>query len=122
MPKRRLPGISPNPMTNLIITDIALRGAGRLTRRFLEKGLLRTRYAKDDADRVVEGRSMAQTLASVAIARVATRSVPGALLVGAGLLGKTLYDMSKGKREARAEGQRQIRERINQADKAEKSA
>jgi len=122
MPKRRLPGISPNPMTNLIITDIALRGAGRLTRRFLEKGLLRTRYAKDDADRVVEGRSMAQTLASVAIARVATRSVPGAFLVGAGLLGKTLYDMSKGKREARAEGQRQIRERINQADKAEKSA
>lgn len=122
MPKRRLPGISPNPMTNLIITDIALRGAGRLTRRFLEKGLLRTRYAKNDADRVVEGRSMAQTLASVAIARVATRSVPGALLVGAGLLGKTLYDMSKGKREARAEGQRQIRERISQADKAEKSA
>ncbi len=122
MPKRRLPGLSPNPMTNLIVTDIALRGAGRLTRHFIEKGLLRTRYTKGDAEKVVEGRSMAQTLASVAIARVATRSIPGALLVGAGLVGKTLFDLSKGKREARAEGKRQIRERIVQAEKSEKSS
>lgn len=118
MPKRRkIPGLSPNPMTNLIVADIALRGVGRLTRRMTEKALLRTRYTQEDADRVVDGRSMAQTLVSVAIARVATRSIPGALVVGTGILGKTLWDRSKGKRGARIEGRKQMQDRMENADK-----
>lgn len=117
MPKRRIPGLSPNPMTNLIVTDIALRGAGRIARHIAEKTLLRTRYSKEAADKVVEGRSMVQTLASVAVARIATRSVPGALIVGAGILGKTLYDHAKGRREARIEGRKQIRDQMERADK-----
>ncbi|WP_240654534.1 hypothetical protein [Croceicoccus ponticola] len=104
-------------MTNLIVTDIALRGAGRLARHFTEKTLLRTRYTKDDAEKVVEGRSMIQTLAAVAVARIATRSLPGAIIVGTGILGKTLLDRSKGKREARAEGEKQMRERMANAEK-----
>ncbi|WP_240704679.1 hypothetical protein [Croceicoccus sediminis] len=118
MPKRRkLPGLSPNPMTNLIVTDIALRGVGRITRRLTEKALLRTRYSSEDAEKVVAGRSMAQTLVSVAIARVATRSIPGALIVGTGILGKTLWDRSMGKTGARIEGRKQMQERMEQAEK-----
>ncbi|AKM09830.1 hypothetical protein [Croceicoccus naphthovorans] len=118
MPKRRIPGLSPNPMTNLIVTDIALRGAGRLARHFTEKALLRTRYSKDDAEKVVEGRSMAQTLAAVAVARIATRSLPGAAIVGSGILAKSLWDRSRGKRTARSEGRKQMRERMANAEKS----
>ena len=103
-------------MTNLIVTDIALRGAGRIARHFTEKALLRTRYSREDAEKVVEGRSMAQTLAAVAVARIATRSLPGAAIVGGGILAKALWDRSLGKRSARSEGRRQIRERMAQAD------
>ncbi|WP_066555364.1 hypothetical protein [Croceicoccus bisphenolivorans] len=117
MPKRRIPGLSPNPMTNLIVTDIALRGAGRLARHFTEKALLRTRYSREDAEKVVEGRSMAQTLAAVAVARIATRSVPGAIIVGAGILGKSFYDRTVGTREARSEGRKQIREQMERSEK-----
>lgn len=115
--KRRIPGLSPNPMTNLIVTDIALRGVGRLTRHFTEKALLRTRYGSEDAEKVVEGRTMAQTLAAVAIARIATRSLPGAAIVGTGVLAKALYDRSRGKRQARSEGRKQLRSRMARAEK-----
>jgi hypothetical protein len=36
----------------------------------------------------------------IAATRIATRSIPGALLVGGALLAKTLYDRRKAKREA----------------------
>ena len=37
---RRAKGPSPNPMTNLIIADVALRGGGRLLRHVVERTLL----------------------------------------------------------------------------------
>ena len=40
-------------------------------------------------------------VAGIVVMRIATRSVPGALLVGGGLLAKTLYDRSK-ERQAKA--------------------
>jgi hypothetical protein len=40
---------------------------------------------------------MGQTLLGTAIARIATRSVPGALIVGGGMLAKTLYDRKHAK-------------------------
>lgn len=120
MPKRKIPGLSPNPMTNLIVTDIALRSAGRLMRHLTEKTVLQARYSKDKAGKVVEGRSLAHTLAAAAVARVATRSIPGALIVGAGILGKTLYDHTRDKRAAEAEGRQQIRKQIARAEKTEK--
>ena len=45
-----------------------------------------------------------------AIARVATRSVPGAILVGGAMIAKTLYDRSKGRRAAQAEGEAKLTE------------
>jgi hypothetical protein len=99
-------GPSPNPMTNLIIADIALRGGGRLLRHVVERSLLGLKYSPDKARNIVKGRGMAQTLIGTAVARVATRSVPGALLIGGGLLAKTLYDRKRG--EAEAEGAKEV--------------
>ncbi len=90
-------GPSPNPKTNLLLADIALRGGAMLVRQGLERGLLGKRYAPDKARKIIKGRSLGETLVGGAVARLAMRSVPGAILVGGGLLAKTLYDRRKGK-------------------------
>src|SRR6476659_8302025 len=85
-------GPSTNPATNLIIQDIAMRAGGRLMRHTFEKGMLRGRYGGSGAKAIVENRSLANTLVSGLLARAATRSLPGAVIVGGGLIIKTLYD------------------------------
>jgi hypothetical protein len=115
---RETPGPSPNPATNLLLADIAIRGGGRLLRHTVERTLLGAKYSPNKARDIVSGRSMFQTLLGTAVARVATRSVPGALLVGGGLLAKTLYDRSKDRAQARAEGEAQIEEQAENARKA----
>ena len=115
----KTPSPSPNPMTNLVLADFALRGGGQLLRHAVERTLLGAKYSKEDARNLVKGRSMTQTLVGTALARIATRSVPGALLVGGGLLAKTLYDRRKGKAAARSEGIRAVAEQAEKgADKA----
>lgn len=108
-------GPSPNPMTNLIIADIALRGGGRLLRQVVERTLLGVKYTPEKARDIVKGRSMTQTLLGTAVARVATRSVPGALLIGGGLLAKTLYDRNRNRKQAAAEGQADVDEQAKSA-------
>lgn len=105
-------GFSPNPMTNLIIADVALRGGGRLLRHVVERTLLGVKYPPDKARDIIKGRSMAQSLVGTAVARVATRSVPGALLVGGGLIAKALYDRSQKRSKAAAEGDSAIDEQV----------
>lgn len=102
---------SPNPMTNLIIADLVLRGGGRLLRHLVERNVLKAKYPSDTAKSIVSGRGMAQTLIGTAVARVATRSVPGAILVGGGLLAKTLYDRRKGT-EAKEKGKQAVARRV----------
>lgn len=99
-----LHGPSPNPHTNLLIADVALRGSSMLMRRAVEQGLLGSKYPTRKARAILQGRSWSQTLLHSAIARVAVRSVPGALLVGGGLIAKTLYDRSRSN-VARAKGE-----------------
>lgn len=111
-------GPSPNPATNLLLADIAIRGGGRLLRHAVESTLLGAKYPPGKARDIVKGRSMIQTLVGTAVARVATRSIPGALLVGGGLLAKTLYDRSKGRAKARAEGDADIAEQAAEGRKA----
>ncbi|MEZ5743999.1 MAG: hypothetical protein R3D89_09850 [Sphingomonadaceae bacterium] len=91
-----LRGPSPNPYTNLLIADIVLRGGSFLVKRGIEKGLLGVKYAPGKAEKIIKGRTMGEALIGTAIARIATRSVPGAILVGGGMLAKTLYDRKKG--------------------------
>jgi len=112
---RKVPGPSPNPATNLILADIAMRSAMHLFRRTMEKGLLSTRFTPGKADRIVEGRTFGVALMSAVAARVATRSVPGALLVGGGILGKTLLDRSMSRRKAVREGDEALEEQAENA-------
>jgi hypothetical protein len=105
------PGVSPNPMTNLLLTDLVLRGGGQIMRHAVERTLLGTRYPKEKAKNIVKGRSMIQTIVGTALARIATRSVPGAIIVGGGVIAKTLYDRNRGQ-SARKEGAREVREQI----------
>ena len=104
----KIEGPSPNPMTNLTLTDLVLRGGGQIMRHAVETSLLKTKYDKDKAKKIIAGRSLAQTLLATAVARIATRSVPGMILVGGASLAKLLYDRSKDKRAARAEGHKAI--------------
>ncbi len=87
---------TPNPMTNMILADLVLRGGGALMRRAVEKSLLGRAIGTGKAEKVIKGRTMGQTLLGTAVARIATRSVPGAIIVGGGLLAKALYDRKKG--------------------------
>lgn len=102
---------SPNPMTNLLIADVALRGGARVVRLMVERGLLRTKYPQDTAKSLVKGRSLTNTLIGAAAARLATRSVPGALVVGGGLLAKTLYERRKGAK-AQTDGNKKLAKRV----------
>ena len=97
-------GPSPNAATNLLIHDLVLRSVGRIARQTVEKGLLQRRYGRNFAKDAVENRSMLHALAAYGATKVATRSLPGAALVGGGLLAKTLWDRARGRRSARRAG------------------
>lgn len=115
----KAPSPSPNPMTNLVLADLALRGGGQLLRRAVERTLLGAKYSQADAANLVKGRSMAQTLVGTALARIAARSVPGALVIGGGLLAKTLYDRRRGKAAAKSAGSKAV---ARQAEKGAQEA
>ena len=108
-----IPGPSRNPATNFIIADVAIRAGSYLARRGVEKGLLANRYGKDTAHKIVENKSLKHTLISAALARVATRSVPGALVIGGGAIAKTLLDRRKSRLGAKAEGDRKLLEQAH---------
>jgi hypothetical protein len=102
--------LSPNPMTNMLIAEIALRGGGRLLRHVVERGMLQTKYPPETAKNLVRGRGMVRVLLGATAARVATGSVPGAILIGGGLLAKVLYERGKGTKAAK-KGEREIARR-----------
>lgn len=104
----KVPGPSENPATNLILADIAIRAGTYLARRGVEKGLLAGRYGKETAHDIVKNRSLKQSFTSFVLASVATRSLPGAVVVGGGALAKTLLDRRKSRRRAKVEGDRQL--------------
>jgi len=117
--KKRLsnvPGPSSNPATNLLIADIGMRAVSRLARRTLEKGLLQLKFPPEKAHEAIEGRSLGQTLITAGLARLATRSVPGALLVTGGLIAKSILDRSLSRRESAQRGTRELEEQAENAD------
>ncbi|MCR2832995.1 hypothetical protein [Parerythrobacter lacustris] len=109
-----VPGLSENPATNLLLAEIAMRAGSTVMRRVLERGLLKGRYGRDTAKDIIGNRSLKRTLATTVVSRFATRSVPGALLVGTGLAAKLLFDRSQKRRKAKREGDAKL---LDQATK-----
>lgn len=105
-----MPLPSPIAGTNLVIADIVLRAAGGLLRNRMEKGLLVASYDKAKADKLVDGRSLATSLALWGASRLATRSPVGLAVVAGGLAAKVLYDRGK-----RLEDKRRARKRAKPA-------
>ena len=99
-----MPGPTENPATNLMFADVAIRAGSYVVRRAIEKGMLRGRYGKQAAKNIVQNKTLGQTLVSFGLARLATRNLPGAVVVGGGALAKTLYDRSKSKHQERRKG------------------
>lgn len=113
-PAEGIPGPSNNPKTNFILADAAFRAVGYLARRSVERGLLAGRYGDRTATAIVRKKTVSQSLISLLLARVATTSVPGAMLVGGGALAKTLLDRRKGRHRAKAEGDRALLEQARE--------
>lgn len=112
---RTIPGPSTNPSTNLLIASVAMRGASILLRRGAERGLLRARFDAEKAKDIVQGRSFAGSMLTTAAARLATRSVPGFLVVTGGLLAKTIFDRSLKRRDAARKGDKALLEQAENA-------
>ena len=90
-----LPLPSPSAGTNLVIADIVLRAAGGLLRDRLEKGLLVRSHGQDKADKLVDGRGMATTIALWGASHLARRSPLGLAVVAGGLAAKVFYDRGR---------------------------
>ena len=106
----KVPGPSPNSATNLIIADVGFRALSVLFRQTMEKGMLRARFSPSEARDIVQGRTIAHSLASYMIAKTATRSVPGFLAVTAGLAAKALYDRGLARNQSEADGDETLRD------------
>jgi hypothetical protein len=105
--KRRDP--AEDPASSLLIADAAIRAGSYIVRRSVEKGLLRGRYGSSAARDLLSNRTLGQTVISFGLAKLATRSLPGAVIVGTGAVAKSLYDRRRAKRKkARQQGDASI--------------
>jgi hypothetical protein len=81
-------------MIKTILAQIARHGGGKLLDGAVGKAV-KGSSVKASAKSTIVG-----TLAGAALTRIATKSVPGAILVGGGLLAKTLYDRRRARKAA----------------------
>jgi hypothetical protein len=86
---------SPVAGTNLIIANIVFRAAGGLLRDRMEKGLLTRSYDSAKAEKLVDGRGLATTVALWGASHLARRSPLGLAVVAGGLAAKVFYDRGK---------------------------
>lgn len=112
----KVPGPSSNAATNLLIMDVAMRSTSMIMGRALERALLRSRYPTDKAADIVEGRTMIRSMATTGAARMATRSVPGFLLVTGSLFAKAVFDRSLGRRESARRAERTLEKQAENAE------
>jgi len=74
-----------------LLAGVALRRGSAIARRAVERRLT-GEEGQGKARRILTGGRFGKSVAAVALVRLATRSVPGALAVGGGLIAKALYD------------------------------
>ena len=83
-----------------LLARLARQGGGRLLNRAIDKVL------PDTPGEETAKRNIFAGIAGAVAMRVATRSVPGAIVVTSGLVAKKLYDRRKAKKgQAKATGQ-----------------
>ncbi|MFC3101966.1 hypothetical protein [Altererythrobacter lauratis] len=92
-----------NPVLRLLLADAVIIGLTRMMRsqvahRFIARKLGIVPPAKGGGKSAAPKPSLPARIAGVIALRVATRSVPGAALVGAGMLAHTLYKRGKARR------------------------
>lgn len=90
-----LPLPSPVAGTNLVIADIVLRAAGGMLRERMERGLLVASYDKAKAEKLIDGRNLATSIALWGASHLARRSPLGLAVVAGGLAAKVFYDRGK---------------------------
>ncbi|WP_054530812.1 hypothetical protein [Erythrobacter sp. SG61-1L] len=86
--------------TGAKLAGLAMRQGARIARHSLDKRLNVAGYKPSELEDAVVGRGIVSTIAIAAVTRLATRSVPGAIVVGGGLVAKALYERRKRVREA----------------------
>ena len=87
-----------HPLLRLLTADLVLRAGSYALRRAVSKGLVRGKAAAVVPDH--KPSASTRMLTAVASA-VATRSVPGAVLVGSGIVVHALYKRGKARRAER---------------------
>ena len=101
-----------SPVTRTILAGIALRAGSTLLKRGVDRGILGAApevlksAAKAAGAKVADAaakspehkRGIGTRLLTAAATRIATRSVPGAIVVGGALLAKTLHDRRKNRK------------------------
>jgi hypothetical protein len=91
------------PLDNRVIDAIAREHGPRLLEQAI-KMLVAGAVVQDEvsAEQQVKKPSLGRRIASAALVRVATRSVPGAIIVSGGLIAKALHDRHKARQTPKA--------------------
>lgn len=85
--------------TNLVLVDLAISAGSLLVRNALESRFVGKGINKPAVKAMTKQGSVPGKVARAAAARMATRSVPGALAVAGGLAAKLWYDRAKRRRD-----------------------
>ena len=100
------------PVTRAILAGVAMRAGSTLLKRSVARGILGAapealrvaakaagaKAAQTAAKAAKPKRSLGARLLTAAATRIATRSVPGAIIVGGALLAKTLHKRRKNRK------------------------
>jgi len=108
-------GLRANPIVRLLLADVVVRNAARLLRNPAAQRFIAGKLGMAKSDVPAPNPGLPQRLAAMAVMRLATRSLPGAALVGAGWLTHNLYKRGKARRLARHQAQNPITQGANPA-------
>ncbi|WP_421839405.1 hypothetical protein [Novosphingobium sp.] len=96
------------PVTRAILAGVAMRTGSTLLKRSVDRGILGAAPEALKAAAKAAGakaakaakpkRSLGARILTAAATRIATRSVPGAIIVGGALLAKTLHERRKNRK------------------------
>ena len=80
-------------------TPLIAKGARYLGKKAAEKALVSSSTGRRITEEIVQNSALTNSIITYGITKIATKSVPGALLVSGGLIAKSLYDRSEKRRK-----------------------